>query len=336
MKKSSIFFFLLGVVGIVFMIWKTDFSVIDWDGTVLKNMPIWLSAGIIIWAIIYLLHVLSYRIIMGEDKNKVPLGFLIKLTLSGFALNEVTPVGLIGGEPFRIVEMKPYLGSQKAVSTTLTFTVMHVSTHLLFLFTAALLYFIVGCPGGTVVTVFVAIVAILLGAVLFVFYRYGGRPLVRPVLKFCSKLPFFGKKIAKLMQEKNQTITEIDDSMVEFHTRKKSFVQVAAIEYIDRLLEVGEFYVLLRLIGSDISYVYCMIGVAASALIGNLLFIIPLQVGTREASLAAVLSWASVDFSFGVTASLFARIRGLIYIVIGITAILFGSKKKGETPAKTE
>lgn len=63
---------------------------------------------------VYILHTLAYRAIMGWDMKSMPFWRLLKMTISGFSLNQVTPMGLVGGEPYRIMEMKPYIGLEKA------------------------------------------------------------------------------------------------------------------------------------------------------------------------------------------------------------------------------
>ena len=95
------------------MLAKTDMSQVDWSGTILSKMPIWLPSLIALWAVVYTLHTLAYRAIMGWDMKSMPFWRLLKMTISGFSLNQVTPMGLVGGEPYRIMEMKPYIGLEK-------------------------------------------------------------------------------------------------------------------------------------------------------------------------------------------------------------------------------
>ena len=73
-----------------------------------KCAGIYLPLILLLWSFIYLVNTLSWYIIIRSG-GKLGLSFprLYKFTVTGFALNYVTPVGLMGGEPYRIMELTP-------------------------------------------------------------------------------------------------------------------------------------------------------------------------------------------------------------------------------------
>ncbi len=321
-KKSTVVFFTLGLAGVILMLYKTDISQIDWSG-VLRLMPVWLPSIIAVWALIYIVHTMSYAVILGKERKKTRIMHLFKVTLSGFAMNKVTPVGLAGGEPYRIMELKPFVGVETATATALTFTVMHVFSHIMFWLTGALLYIVtIGAKGGWLTLVLAAVIAALCLLLCAVFFKNGRKALVAKTIGLLSKIPLLGRYFKKLSEKSGESIRAIDREMAEFHGHRKQFTLTVLLEYAARALEVFEFYLIFRILSVDISFGGCWLAMACASLLGNLMFFMPMQVGSREAGLALSLGWLGVNSSFGITASLLARIRELFYIAVGVGIML--------------
>ncbi len=315
-------FFIVGVVGVIAMLLATDFSKVDWRGTVLKLMPLWLPSLLCLWGLIYLLQALAYGVIMKWRSKGVRMTQLLRVTISGFALNHVTPVGLVGGEFYRAMEMKPQLGTERAISSTLTFTVMNTFAHVLFWFTGAALYLVCGCPGSGWVTAGVVVMGLLCGAGIVLFLRNCQRGLVLTVMNALGKLPLIGEKIAAFTEKKRGQFEEIDRDMEDFYRRKGDFWLTMLLEYAARLLEAVEFYLVFLALGLDVPIMYCIVALSVASLMGNLLCFIPMQVGTREMGLAMAMGWVGLASPLSLTASIMSRIRELIYTAAGVLMML--------------
>ena len=326
-------FFAVGVVGVVAMLMGTDFSGVDWSGTVLRLMPLWLPSLLCLWGVIYVLHSLGYGIIMGWRGKNIPFTTLLRVSISGFALNHVTPCGLVGGEFYRIMEMKPKLGTEKAVAATLTFTVMNTFSHVMFWFTGALLYIASGCPGSWVVTAGVILMALACGVGSVLFLRYCKRGLVVSLMRLLGKLPLVGGKIVRLLEKKTAQFEEIDRDMEDFYGRHWDFWVTTLVEYSARLLEAAEFWLIFLALGLDVPFIYCVVALSCASLVGNLLAFIPMQIGTREMGLALAMSWVGLASPLSLTASIMSRIREIIYTAAGTLMLLVHN---GELPQATK
>ena len=331
-RKPSVWnkvFFFVGVVGVIVMIASTDFSGVDWTGVVLQRLPLWLPTLLLVWGAIYVLHALGYGIIMGWRGREPRFSKLLRVTISGFALNHVTPCGLVGGEFYRIMEMKPHSGTEKAVAFTLTFTVMNTFSHVTFWFTGAALYLLSGCPGSPWVTAGVILMALLCGAGIVLFLRYCKRGLVVSIMRLLGKLPLVGGRIVRLLEKKSAQFEEIDRDMEAFYRRHWDFWLTGLIEYAARLLEAAEFWVIFLFLGLEVPYVYCVVALSCASLVGNLFAFIPMQIGTREMGLALAMSWVDLASPLSLTASIMSRIREIVYTAIGTGMMLISN---GELP----
>ena len=125
-------FFALGIAAVWLMVRNLD---VTWAeaATAARRAGIWLPACLLLWLVIYLMNAWAWSLIIrsGEqEQQERSVGFwrIMKYTVTGYALNYVTPAGVLGGEPYRIMELRPFLGTERAVSCVLLNSMMHIFT----------------------------------------------------------------------------------------------------------------------------------------------------------------------------------------------------------------
>ena len=103
-------------------------------------------------------------------------------------------------------------------------------------------------------------------------------------------------------------------------------------------MEVGELFIIFRVMQVDVSFAGCAVALSCASLIGNLVFFIPMQVGSREAGMALALGWMGLAPSVSITASLLTRMREIFYLAVGVGALLLtgGSPEDAEAAASSE
>ena len=91
------------MIAVVVMFFSFDVSLTElWE--YITKAGYWLAAILGLWCVLYLMNAWAWRVII-QGGGPCTVGFmqLLKLTVSGFALNYATPVGLLGGEAYRIM-----------------------------------------------------------------------------------------------------------------------------------------------------------------------------------------------------------------------------------------
>lgn len=333
-KYYKYIFLLIGIVGIVVMIISSDPAHIDWSLFVSWDFGLLLAECFGVWFVIYILHTLTYKIILKEESKKIDIPHLFKITMTGFALNNVTPAGLIGGEPYRIMELKKYCSTEKSASATFSFTVLYACGHLLLWDIGVITYICLGLPGSTIIDVLLLVTGgfNLLATFCLIFLRVN---MVYPIMRLLTKLPLIGKKIAPLVEKKKDTFIEIDNLINEFHRDWMRFFIVLGIQLATRLLEAFEYFLIIRffLNGAypEFNYFQGLMVMATCSLIGNLLFIIPMQAGSREGGMAIALHFLFTEDTVNAIAipvGLVYRFRETVCTLIGIIMVAATRRNK--------
>jgi len=327
-KHYKAIFFILGVAGIVLLAARANPEKLNWQELFSPRLPLLLLGLLALWAVIYGIHAAAFRLVMGEAASGISRVALYKLCVTGFAINNVTPAGLVGGEPYRIMELKNYMSTEKATSSTISFSLMYVIGHVLLWLTGIGLYFFMGCPGETFVTVLLSVSGVIMLVICFYFFAFRHGALVTPAFRFFAKLPLVGKKAAETAGKNAELFAAVDRCYAEFYEDKKSVFRVILLEYAARLLESLEYFLIFLYLGCRIRISGGILILSLASLLGNLLFMVPLQAGTREGGMAIALSMLGITSEAGVLGGLIYRVRDLFCTTVGILLILIGRKKK--------
>lgn len=295
----------------------------------LKRAGYWLPAVIILWVLIYFLNSLSwYAIIRDGDKGtKVPFWKVYKLTISGFALNYATPVGLMGGEPYRIMELSPYIGASKATSSVILYVMMHIFSHVIFWLCSILIYIIL-FPVNFFTGILLSIVGFCCLIIIYLFVKGYKHGMTLKTLEFISRLPFVGKRASKFVDKKYEILKNIDEDIAKLHSqRRTTFYFSLSFEFIARVIGCLEVFFILNILTSNVSFIDCVLIMSFTSLFANIFFFSPMQLGAREGGFALAVGGLAIPSAFGVYTGLITRVRELVWIVIGVFLMKIGNQK---------
>lgn len=323
-KVRNIFWF-FGIFAIVVMLCTFDMDYQElWQN--LRKAGIWFPAVILLWLFIYLLNALSWYIIIRDGKHaSVPFWKVYKLTVSGFALNYATPVGLMGGEPYRIMELTPYVGGSKATSSVILYVMMHIFSHFCFWMFSVLLYLVLE-PLNLGMGIVLAIVGVCcLLAIYFFMKGYKNGMAVRTIRLLCH-VPFAKKWANRFLVERKDALERVDAQIAELHRqRKTTFYASLGLEFLARIVGCVEVLFILNILTSNVSFLSCVLIMAFTSLFANLFFFSPMQLGAREGGFALATGGLAIPSAFGIYTGLITRVRELIWIVIGVLLMKVGN-----------
>lgn len=312
--------YILLAMGLVLFYWMIrDFGI----GNILFNLKKagwWIIPAVGIWAAVYMLNSLSFYIILGSDKRS--LGFLrtAAITISGFAINYITPFASVGGEPFRVLQLRKYIPTPIAVSKVVLYKMIQLFSHfILWLITIPLILALFSLSDSIRIVLTVLFVLILSFA--FIFLKGHKNGLLEKLYLFLIKIRP-GSLMTQKLQSRHDAVLKADENIRElYNERKKAFWMAVAVEFAARLLSSFEFYFIILALGIPVSLLQTVYINSLSSLILNIFFFVPLELGVRESGMLLVMQTIYAHTGIGVFIAIMNRIRELFWIFFGLALI---------------
>lgn len=315
------FLFLLCFALLGWMVWKADPQQL-WQ--TLCSLPGTIALCVGVWGIGYLLNAASFRQVLSgicesvskdvnnteiRDKVNLPTYLqVLRVTICGYALNYITPFGLLGGEPYRVLLLKPQLGTERATQGVVLYSMMHVASHFCFWLLSAFVALVLasGVTSSAALTsatrielLSLAALAILCVALLLLFWRLYRRGIALRFMRRWVDWPLLNPSLLS----------------------SSRFVRALSLELTSRLVNVFEYWLVMQALGfPQFGYAEALLVVAFSSLLANILFFSPLQMGTREGGILLALQYllSGPLLPVALTLSFATRIREFLWIGIGL------------------
>ncbi len=329
-KKFQNFFFIFGMVVLCIMVYNLDFAD-AWQK--IQHAGYWFFAVVILWAFLYLFNTAAwYTIIRSqtqgvEERKKVSFLWLYKVTVSGFALNYATPGGLMGGEPYRIMELTPKIGAERATSSVVLYAMTHIFSHFWFWLISIFLY-ILTQPVNLLMGIMLAVIFIFCTSAIWFFLTGYKKGLAVRMMNFVRHIPVVKRWAEPFVANHKEELDRIDTQIASLHNQNpRTFITVVLLELSCRICSALEIFFILLVLFPSVNYFDCILILAFTSLFANMLFFIPLQLGGREGGFLMSVKGLGLSLKAGIFVALLVRIRELIWTAIGLLLIKLDRKK---------
>lgn len=327
-KKYQNMFFLFGVVVLAAMLTQ-----LDWREAVtgVRSTGYWFVAVLALWALLYMFNTAAWYIIIRSGrsgKDGINFFWLYKITVSGFALNYATPCGLMGGEPYRVMALKPKIGTERATSSVILYAMTHIFSHFIFWLLSILLYLLT-----QPLSVFTGVLLAAAGAFCSLgvwFFLKGYRDgMAARLMRLARHIPGLKRRASRFIEKHKEQLATIDSQIAALHGQNpKTFVAAVLLELSCRFCSALEImFILLVLPGVSATFAQCVLILAFTSLFANLLFFLPLQLGGREGGFVMSAAGLSLTAGAGIFVALIVRLRELVWTAIGLLLIKMERKR---------
>ena len=358
-RLNNLFFF-IGVAAIVVMLFTFDISFAElWQH--LLTAGYWLIPIIGVWVIIYAINAWAWMQTLQTHPRPLPAGRgvdtstmensnyspssqggsvggsvsfwrIYRLTITGYALNYATPVGGLGGEPYRIMELSKDIGTERATSSVILYAMMHFLAHFWLWFSTIFLYLALAAVGDLPMTpvigvVFAAIIVFCLTAfhILSKGYKNG---VAVTIFGWLSKIPGLRGWATRYQACHAEQLRHVDEQIAALHRQdRRAFYSSLALEYLARIVQALEILFMLLLFGVDcgggvtgitLTFLHSILILSLTTLMANLLGFLPMQLGVQEGGFVVSIAAMGLSAALGIFVSIICRVREIIWIAIGI------------------
>lgn len=271
-----------------------------------------------------------------QEASGAHVGFwwLYKITVSGFALNYATPGGLMGGEPYRIMVLKPKIGTERATASVLLYVMTHIFSHFWFWVLSIVLYVLT-----QELNTFMAIMLSLTGGfcALCIWFFLAGyrRGLAVRGMKLLGHIPGIKHWARRFIEGHREQLDNIDRQVAALHNQNpRTFLTVVLLELACRVCSALEVMFILLVLYPSVNYIDCILIIAFTTFFANMLFFMPLQLGGREGGFLMSVSGLGLTATAGIFVALLVRIRELIWTAIGLLLIKLDRTSLREKPTE--
>ena len=333
-RLNNIFFF-LGLAAVVVMLFTFDVSFVElWEH--ICHAGYWLIPIVGVWIIIYGINALSWQAIIrsrsGHEADSLSFWRIYRLTITGYALNYATPVGGLGGEPYRIMELSKDIDKHHATSSVILYAMMHFFAHFWFWFLSIFIYLglvLIGdLPISTAIGITLGIIVVFCLLAFYLFSKGYRNGLVKYVLGVFSRIPGLKRWTLKFWARHSQSIQNIDQQIAALYAQDtKAFYKSLVLEYLSRVVQSSEVMFMLLLFGIDcgggfggltITFLHSILIVSFTTLFANLIGFLPMQLGVQEGGFVLSIAALGLSAALGIFVSIICRVREIIWILVGI------------------
>jgi uncharacterized protein (TIRG00374 family) len=287
---------------------------------------------VLLCGVVYLCNAWAWWLTMADEPSHPPFWRSYAISVAGFALNFMTPMVNVGGEPFKIAAVAPWLGVRRAAGSVVIYQMVHTLGMLLSFLTAVVLgVALLPHTPPILASLGVAFLALAgLTLLLLTGHRRGG---LERLLDFLHRIPVLDR-LARRLEPKRATLAQMDEQITAFyHRRPRRFVQALALEFLSRAIFMIEYMLIAFGVGVSMTFAQAYVIGGLTSLIQNVLFVVPFEVGTKEGSLYLLFRLLGLDPALGVYTAIVSRLRDLAWIGGGLALVWFSGRRAPERAA---
>ena len=278
----------------------------------------WLFLPIVsLYALVYACSARAWRLTMKSDPSKPAFWRTYAILVSSGALNVLTPLVNLGGEPYRVAAATPWIGKRRSAGSVILHRMLHALGYVLVWLTALILAIVLLPSGAAPKLLFALAGAVLLGLIALLLFGHR-RGVLERVLDWLQRVPLV-RRLATRLEPRRALLVDLDSQITDFyHHHRRRFLQAVGLEYLSRCIYMVELVLIAASLGVRLGFFQAFAIGGLEALLGNVLFFVPFELGSREGAFYVLCGMFGFDPQLGLYMSIVGRVREFVWIAIGL------------------
>jgi uncharacterized protein (TIRG00374 family) len=264
--------------------------------------------------IVDLFNTVGWWFTFAPNLRRGTLGTLYLVRLAGTALNQVLPAASMGGEPAKVMLLRPHLPATAATASVLTALVSFTFAKAIFIAAGMLItWHRLKLPDGLSIALLAGFILTLGGLTVFLTLQLRG---------FAGATGRFARRIGlpeKWIGEIDGASSAVDEHVANFYRSRPADLARSIVAHLFAFsLGVLQISLLLAWLGLPNDWQTSLAIEAFSGLVGFIIFIVPGSVGVQEASKVLIFAALGLSASAGMSVGLALRLNGIVSSAIGL------------------
>jgi len=327
MRRRAILLALVGVSIVLATVYFSDFNKVI--GLIINISPEYVLLLLGVQLLSVLLAALKWRIILRH--SKVLMRNIIPATFVGYFVNNITPMGLAGGEPVKayIISKTDKIPLTTAASSVIVDLFLEIAP--MFLFSGFAIYLIFTRHVSIVLILFLAIIALALVALFIlavniVLSKRFSLSLIKKIVGLLLKIPPLRAQVQHILPEAEKISEEFNDA-IRLHMLDNTTLLIGtALSFIVWGLRFLRTYLIFFAFGTEIDFP-TVVAVETMVSVLSFLPIFPGSIGVWEGSstiLYTMMTQPSIGEAIAAAATIINRFyMFLIPSILGILAAIY-------------
>lgn len=267
--------------------------------------------------------------------RSTPLGWswfrrLWPIHVAGEAINHVTPLASVGGEPMKamLINQRYGIGYREGTASLVLLHVVNVCAEIPFLLLGIALALITEVLPASVEIMMAAggVLIVVLVVIMWLVQHYR---FVSRMGRWLSRA-WFGVAALRVVRH----IRAIEGRLMAFYLgQPRRFFMAVGLQFCNWSLGAVEIYLVLHFLGAPIPFIYALVIESVVVLVRTALFFIPSNIGAQEGTFLVVCGAITGSPELGVAVALIRRFRELFWISLGLFLGWGFSLKLRQAPA---